>query len=53
MILDDDFQPVDIHEMSRKAAEAVLSATESKARKRGAMAVSTFKANGHKVWPRD
>jgi hypothetical protein len=52
VVLDDDFQPVEIHEMSREAAEAVLSATESKARKRGAMAVSTFRAKGQKVWPR-
>lgn len=51
VLMDEHFETVAIYEADRLAVETALSETESKARKRGALAVSKFKAIGRKVWP--
>jgi hypothetical protein len=51
VLLDEDFEAVAIYEAGRAAVEAALGETESRARKRGALAVSKFKAIGWQVWP--
>lgn len=51
VLMDEHFETVAIYEADRPAVEAALSETESKARKRGALAVSKFKAIGKKIWP--
>jgi len=52
VLLNERFDPTEIHEADRSAVSAALSAPGSKARnERGQMAVSQFKSIGRKVWP--
>lgn len=51
VLMDERFETVAIYEADRPAVEAALRDTESKARKRGALAVSKFKAIGLRIWP--
>lgn len=53
VLMDESFETVAIYEADRQAIEKALNETESKARKRGALAVSKFKAIGRKIWPID
>jgi hypothetical protein len=54
VILDEDFEPVTIHEAQRPAITAALRAPGSRARnERGALAVSKFQAIGKLVWSRE
>jgi hypothetical protein len=54
VILDDDFEPVEIHEAGRRAIRSALKKPGSKARNvRGALTVSKFKAIGRCLWSRD
>lgn len=50
VLMDEQFETVAIYEADRVAVAAALTETESKARKRGALAVSKFKAIGRCVW---
>ncbi|MGE0041379.1 MAG: hypothetical protein AB7H88_21290 [Vicinamibacterales bacterium] len=53
VLLDGDFDALEIHEAGRAAVIAALSAPGSKARnERGALAVSKFKSIGQEVWRR-
>lgn len=53
VLLDADFEPLEIHEASRPAITDALMKPGSKARnERGALAVSKFKAIGKLVWRR-
>jgi hypothetical protein len=52
VLLDEDFEPVEIHEASRRAVVAALTVSGSKARNvRGQLGVNRFKAIGKLVWP--
>lgn len=51
VILNRDLNPVGIFEATRSAVERELNRTDSKARKRGALAVSQFKRVARQVWP--
>jgi hypothetical protein len=51
VLMDERFETVAIYEADRAAIERALTETESRARKRGALAVSKFKAIGRRVWP--
>ena len=54
VILDEEFQPVVIHEAERAAIETALSRPGSKARnERGALTVTEFRAIGRQVWPEE
>lgn len=52
ILMDEKFQPISIHEASREAVTAALTAPGSKARnERGALSISKFKSISQKVWP--
>jgi hypothetical protein len=52
VLLDQDYEPTEIHEAGRRAIEAALGKPGSKARnERGALAVSQFKSIGRQIWP--
>lgn len=52
ILMDDKFQPISIHEATREAVTAALTAPGSKARnERGALSISKFWSISHKVWP--
>ena len=54
VILDEDFNPVELYEAERKDIEEALLKPGSKARnERGALAVSKFKSISKLVWSRD
>lgn len=51
VLMNGDFDAVEIYEASREAVEAALTAPGSRARnERGALGVAKFKAIGHRVW---
>jgi len=51
VLLDEEMEPLEIHEAHRKEITLALTAPGSKARnERGALSVSKFKAIGVKVW---
>jgi hypothetical protein len=53
VLLDGEFEPIEIYEADRLPIKTALDKLGSKARnKRGAMAVSKFKAIGRRVWSR-
>ncbi|HYU11100.1 MAG TPA: hypothetical protein VEK82_00890 [Stellaceae bacterium] len=53
VLLDDEFEPMEIHEADRLPIIETLAKPGSKARnERGAMAVSKFKSIGRRVWTR-
>lgn len=53
VLLDEDFDAIEIYEADRDAIVAALSAPGSKARnERGALAVSKFRSIGRKIWHR-
>ena len=52
VILDQDFEPLEMYETTRRRIEDALKKPGSKARnERGALAVSAFKRISHRVWP--
>ena len=51
VLMDERLETVAIYEADRPAVQDALSETDSKARKRGSLAVSKFKAIGRKIWP--
>ena len=51
VLMDERFETVAIYEADRAAVERALAETESRARKREALAVTKFKAIGQRVWP--
>ena len=55
VLLDEDFEPIEIYEAQRPKITAALQAPGSKSRnERGALSVSKFKSiAGKPVWPRD
>jgi hypothetical protein len=54
VILDEDFETVEIHEAERNAVSEALKKPGSKARNdRGALGVSKFKSIGKLLWSRD
>jgi hypothetical protein len=54
VLMDGEFEPLDIFEADRPAVTAALQEPGSKARnERGALAVSRFKSIGRQVWSRD
>ena len=54
VILDEDFEPLEIHEAQRATIQNALDEPGSKARnKRGALSVSKFKSIGLLLWTRD
>ena len=53
VLMDDEFQPCEIHEAERASIEAALEAADgSKRRNRGALSVARFKAIGRRLWDR-
>ena len=53
VLLDENFDALEIHEADRKAVIAAVSAPGSRARnERGALGVAKFKSIGHEVWRR-
>src|SRR5712671_3079585 len=53
VLMDEDFEPLEIHEANRPAIRAALEEPGSKARnERGALAVSKFKSIGRPLWTR-
>jgi hypothetical protein len=51
VLMNGDFEAVEIYEASREAVEAALTAPGSRARnERGALGVAKFKSIGHRVW---
>ena len=53
VLMDDEFQPYEIHEARRDALVAALGETDgSKRRNRGTLSVARFKAIGRRVWNR-
>jgi hypothetical protein len=53
VLMDSNFDAVEIHEANREALTKALTAPGSKARnERGALALSKFKAVGKKIWRR-
>lgn len=52
VILNDQFNPIEIFEAARKKIQEALRETNSKARKRGQLSISKFKGISKKVWPR-
>lgn len=53
VLMDGNFDTLEIHEAGREAIEKALSAPGSKARnERGSLAVSKFKSLGRKIWPK-
>ncbi len=54
VILDEDFEPVEIHEAERASVERALQEPGSKARnERGSLAVSKFKSIGNLCWSKE
>jgi len=54
VLLNEDFEPIEIYEAQRPEITAALLAPGSKSRnERGALSVSKFKSIGQLVWPRD
>jgi hypothetical protein len=51
VLMDERFETVAIYEADRPTVEAALGESGSKALKRGALAVSKFKAIGLRIWP--
>lgn len=51
VLMDERFDTVAIYEADRAAVERALTETESRARKRGALAVSKLKGISRRVWP--
>lgn len=53
ILLDEDFEPISIHEAKRDDVEAALLAPGSKARnERGALGLSKFKSISARIWSR-
>ncbi len=53
VLMDDEFQPCEIHEASRDAILAVIEHSQgNKRRNRGALSVGRFKAIGQRCWSR-
>ncbi len=54
VLLNEEYEPIEIHEAQRPEIEAALRAPGSKSRnERGALSVSKFKSIGQLMWPRD
>lgn len=54
VLMDSNFDAVEIHEASREAVTSALLEPGSKARnERGALALSKFKSIGTRIWPRE
>lgn len=54
VILDEDFEPVEIYEVDRKAVHEALIEPGSKARnERGALSVSKFRSIGNLLWSKE
>lgn len=54
VLLDENFETIEIHEATRPAIQEALKAPGSKARnERGALSVSKFKSIGHLLWSSD
>lgn len=52
VLLDDEFEPIEIFEANRDVISKALLAPGSKARnERGALGIAKFKSIGRKVWP--
>lgn len=50
VIMDDQYQPVELYEADREEIAEDLAKSQSKRASRGAMSVAKFKAIGHLVW---
>lgn len=50
VIMDDEYQPVELYEASRTVIEEALADSKSKRANRGAMSVAKFKVIGKRVW---
>jgi len=50
VIMDDEYQPVEIYEATRGVIESALAESKSKRANRGAMSVAKFKVIGERVW---
>lgn len=53
VIMDEEFEPVEIYEAGRPEIEDAMKQAESRRQKRGAMSVARFKAIGRLVWTRE
>jgi hypothetical protein len=53
VLMDEDFEPVEIYEADRDEIFAYLNASDSKRSKRGALSVARFKIIGSLVWTRE
>lgn len=53
VILDEEFEPFEIHEADREAILEALEGGSSKRSRRGAMTLAKFKAIGHLLWSRE
>ncbi len=52
VLMNSDFEPLEIYEARRADIERELTRPESKARKRGALSVSKFKTIASSIWPK-
>ena len=53
VLLDEEYEPFEIHEAERGEIEAALSESDSKRSKRGAMSIARFKNISRLVWSRE
>lgn len=53
LLMDENFEPVEIYEAERDEIFAYLNTSDSKRSKRGAMSVARFKIIGRLVWTRE
>lgn len=53
VLLDEDYEPFEIHEAEREVIEEALQESESKRSKRGAMSIARFKNIARLVWTRE
>ncbi len=53
ILMDENFEPFEIHEADRSELEAAVEESSSKRNKRGALSVARFKIIGRLVWTRE
>ncbi len=53
ILMDENFEPFEIHEADRSELEAAVEQSSSKRNKRGALSVARFKIIGRLVWTRE
>jgi hypothetical protein len=53
VLLDEDYEPFEIHEAERAVIEEALGESDSKRSKRGAMSIARFKNIARLVWTRE